>query len=100
LEFRMKTKTVDSGALETSSMGCRHAPTFSLGIDVRTKDAGRLRGRLARLKSTLEVSDGGAYREDPTYSQIHLVTTKTEDELDHWLWATKHGCDYVGVFQR
>lgn len=72
----------------------------NLGIDVWTKDARKLRTRLKRLKSTISVEDGGMYREGPEYSQIHITTIMTQDELDHWLWATKHGCGCVGVFKR
>lgn len=76
-------------------------PLFrNLVIDVRTKDSRKLRGALKRLRTVTEVSDGGAYREDPSYAQIHLTTALTEDELGRWLWSTNHGCDYVGVFQR
>lgn len=81
--------------------GAGVAPTlFSLGIDVLAKDSAKLIARLAKLDSVVSVVFGGVYREDPTYAQVHVETFMTEDELDHWLWATKHGCDYVGVFQR
>ena len=73
--------------------------TYSLGIDVRTADSIKLRDRLAHLKSTIEVEYGGQYHEDPTWSQLWLTTTQTEDEVDAWLYAGK-GIDYVGVFRR
>lgn len=65
-------------------------------IDTHTKTKGNLIARLKRLNSTLKVQDGGAYREDASYSQVRLSTTKTEVEVDNWLWRTK-GIDYVGV---
>ena len=72
----------------------------NLGIDVLTKDCKKLMRRLKSLKSTLCVENGGSYREDNSYSQIHIETTFSEEELDHWLWSTRHVCDYVGVFAR
>lgn len=71
-----------------------------LGIDVLTKDANKLIHRLRRLKTTIGVEYGGAYWEDRSYSQIHIATEMSEDELDDWLYRTKHGCDYQGVFER
>lgn len=69
-----------------------------LGIDVHTKDAKRLIAKLKTLKTTMCVEDGGMYREDPTYSRVWLTTSWTEQGLDNWLYNTKHGCEYVGVF--
>lgn len=70
-----------------------------LGIDVRTKDKARLMARLRGLVSTVSVQDGGTYHEDPSYSQVWLDTSKTEGELDAWLYGTK-GIEYVGTFER
>jgi hypothetical protein len=69
-----------------------------LGIDVATCDVKRLTARLANLKTTHEVHNGGAYHADPSYSQVHLITTMTEEELDDWLYRVNHGADYVGTF--
>ncbi len=69
------------------------------GIDVRTKDKRVLIARLKGLVSTVRVSDGGVYREDASYSQVHITTNKSEKELDDWLYSTK-GIEYVGVFER
>ena len=71
-----------------------------LGVDVATCDKKKLMRRLARLKSTLQVTDGGEYREDRSYSQVHIETHFTEEELDKWLYEVNHGADYVGVFDR
>ena len=71
-----------------------------LGIDVCTKDANKLVTRLRHLKSTISVVYGGSYWEDPSYSQVHLTTTWSECELDDWLYRVKHGCEYVGTFER
>jgi hypothetical protein len=70
----------------------------ALGIDVDTSGKREIIRRLARLKSVHSVEDGGMYREDRSYSQIHVVTTMTEDELDDWLYKYSP-CDYVGVFE-
>jgi len=72
---------------------------YHLGIDVLTKDKRVLIARLRGLVSTIEVRDGGEYREDAHYSQVWLTTHKTEAELDAWLYKTK-GIEYVGTFER
>ena len=71
-----------------------------LGIDVETHTAKRLCARLRRLKSTFSISIAGTYPECRDYCQLHIITTLTEDQLDHWLWKTNHGAEYVGVFTR
>lgn len=70
----------------------------NLLIDVATKDAGKLISRLKRLKSTAHVWSAGQYRMDSSYTLIHIDTTKTEDQLDDWLY--KSGLDYVGACTR
>lgn len=72
---------------------------MKLGIDVPTKGKGKTISRLRNLKTTLSVEDGGEYHEDRNYSQIHIDTTWTEDQLDAWLGRAK-GVDYVGTFDR
>lgn len=69
----------------------------TFGIDVYTKDKALLMRRLAALKTTQSVRDGGEYREDRTYSQVYVDTTKTEAELETWLYDCK-GFEVVGVF--
>lgn len=70
-----------------------------LGIDLRTKDVKKLIGILKRLKTTVNVCDGGMYHEDINYSQVQIVTMWSEAELDDWLYNTSHKCDYVGTFK-
>jgi hypothetical protein len=70
----------------------------TLGIDVETKDAASLINRLKQLKSTELVLNHGMYHADPSYSQVHVVTSKFENELEDWLYRTK-GVNYVGVFK-
>ena len=68
-----------------------------IGIDCEVKDSKHLTKRLLALKSTERVVFGGVYREDPALCQLHVVTTKTESEVDHWLWSTQ-GIGYIGTF--
>lgn len=72
----------------------------SLGIDVTTADAKKLMTELSRRKSTVSISGPFPYHEDKTLAQVHIETTLDEAALDHWLWAVKHGANYVGVFER
>ena len=69
-------------------------------IDVATSDCKKLINKLKKLKSTLSICNGGQYRECMGYSQIHITTTKTENDMDDWLYKVKHNCDYVGVVER
>ena len=73
-----------------------------IGIDVRTKCKDRLITRLRGLVSTACVTDGGVYHEDASYSQVWLDTSKTEAEVDDWLYKLRpsSGIEYVGTFTR
>ena len=71
--------------------------TNNLIIDVTTKDKNQLIRRLNRLVSTTEAHDGGMYHQDVLLSQVHVETTKTEDEIDSWLYNFAGNIDYVGV---
>ncbi|MDH1555929.1 hypothetical protein N5E86_15860 [Stutzerimonas stutzeri] len=75
------------------------APTYRLGIDVETHCANALVRRLAQLKTTFNISNAGAYREDPGYTQVWVDTRMTEEKLEDWLYRAK-GINYVGVWQR
>ena len=68
------------------------------GIDVETHDSLKLIRRLKRLKTTISIKDGGRYYQDPSYCQVHLITTWNEEQLDNWLYLYSN-CDYVGVFK-
>lgn len=74
-------------------------PVMHIGIDVRTKDLNKLASRLKRLGTTRLVEFGGTYREDPAWSQVHLTTTMTLEDLDDWLWK-RSGVDYAGTWER
>ena len=69
----------------------------SIGIDVETRHSKKLLGRLLRLKST-RFGFIQTYSFDPNYSQVIIETTKTEQQVDDWLYKIKHGCEYVGTF--
>ena len=69
----------------------------NLGIDVATKDVRNLVNRLKKLKTVQDAVDGGAYREDAYYSQVHVTTEMTEGQLDGWLCNTTYS--FVGVFK-
>ena len=70
-----------------------------LGIDAPTKGVKQLVRRLKQLKTTDFATDGGAYREDMSISQVLLDSSWSEKELEDWLYRTK-GVDYIGVFVR
>jgi len=74
--------------------------TNELGIDVETKDRRALINRLKRLNTTVAVYDGGKYHQDHNYSQVHLDTVWTEEQLDNWLYKIKTPFGYVGTFTR
>lgn len=72
---------------------------MKFGIDVPTKGKGKTISRLRRLKTTMDVCDGGEYHADRGYSQIHIDTTWTIEQLDDWLYRVK-GVDCDGTFDR
>ena len=65
-------------------------------IDHETHNVKHTMRRLLRLKSTLACEFNGLYYQDSAYCQVLVHTTKSESELDDWLWRTDTG-DYVGV---
>lgn len=69
----------------------------NLIIDVATKDVYRLINALEKLATTKLVEDGGRYQEDKSYSQVHILTTKTESETEEWLYKSKRNFNYIGV---
>lgn len=64
-------------------------------IDVATHDKNRILRRLINLKSVEIAIDGGMYHQDKLYSQIHILTSMTDHELDNWLYSNNF--DYVGL---
>ena len=70
-----------------------------IGIDVDTRSVSYLCRRLNKLEAVESAVDGGMYHHDKTYSQIHLVTSMTEDEVDSWLYNTDlNDHHYTGTF--
>ena len=67
-----------------------------VGVDVVSRDAKRLIGRLNKLKG-IAATYVGAYRADASYCQVY-VSGMTEESLDNWLYHVNHGCEYVGTF--
>lgn len=65
-------------------------------IDCMTTAVNRNISVLKRLKTTHSVSNGGMYREDHSYSQIHLESDMTEEQLDRWFYHTI-GVEAVGI---
>lgn len=66
-----------------------------LGIDAHT--AIGLRTLVHKLNKIGFAYNAGAYRECPEYSQIHIETDLSIEQLEQWLDSKK--IDYVGVFQ-
>ena len=71
------------------------------GIDVETSGKGLLISKLAKLKSTLTVEDGGVYWMDKSYSQVWIKTEMSESELDDWLYNVSfpRWIEIVGIFE-
>jgi hypothetical protein len=70
-----------------------------IGIDVKTTGKAKMIAALAKLKTTLEVTDGGMYHEDNSYSVVRLDTVWTEEQVDEWCCRVKAGDGYIGTFQ-
>ena len=68
----------------------------NLLIDCYTRSARTLVGKLRALKTTKACNFGGVYHEDKSLCQVLVNTSKTEAELDAWLYTLK-GIDYVGA---
>lgn len=71
-----------------------------LGIDVRTSSKEKLIRRLNMLSSTISAQDGDVYYEDPLYSQVHVETNKTEEQMEDWLINYSGEVEWCGVFER
>lgn len=69
----------------------------AVGIDVETWQAARLRRVLRRWKAVRRVEDGGQYREDRSFSQVHIWTTLPLEAVERRLDALNH-VDHIGVF--
>ena len=65
-------------------------------IDCETKNVKRNISALKKLKSTLQVENGGMYHQDKHYSQIHLVSSKPLPDIEKWFYEHK-GVEAIGV---
>ncbi len=58
-------------------------------IDVETHGAKELIRSLKRLKSTSDILDCGQYRNCTEWTQLRITTSKTESELEDWIFNRK-----------
>ena len=89
--------------MDTSKEVFEDQKVYSLGIDVDTTGKGLIISKLRKLKSTIDICDGGVYHEDKTICQVWIKTTMNEDALDEWLYATnfvRNDFDIYGVFEK
>jgi hypothetical protein len=68
-----------------------------LGIDIKTQDIKKLINKLKRLKTTINIENGGMYYQDKDYSIVWIDTTLNENQLDEWLYKYSN-CNYIGIF--
>ena len=74
------------------------APTTNYIVDVTTADKPELMAALKDVPGITSVEDGGVYREDAAYSQVHieaLDTVWTLKQLDELLCSLNY--DVVGI---
>ena len=69
-------------------------------IDVETYNKKRIISGLRKLKTTIEIEDGGEYHEDRSFSQIWITSTLTEEQLDKILCDRKDMDGFIGVVHR
>ena len=74
------------------------APTTNYVVDVTTADKPELMDALIAVEGILTVGDGGVYREDNTYSRVHIEALNavwTLEQLDALLYSLNY--DVVGI---
>ena len=74
------------------------APTTNYIVDVTTADKAELMAALAGVSGVVSVQDGGVYREDNAYSQVHIEALNavwTLKQLDELLYSLNY--DVVGI---
>ena len=77
------------------------APTTNYIVDVTTADKRELMSALADVSGITSVQDGGVYREDNAYSQVHIEALNAVwslDQLDALLCSLKY--DVVGIVEQ
>ena len=77
------------------------APTTTYIVDCTTADKLELMGVLITVEGILTVSDGGVYREDNAYSQVHIEALNAVwslGQLDELLYSLNY--DVVGIVEQ
>ena len=77
------------------------APTTNYIVDVTTADKQELMAALASVSGVVSVQDGGVYREDNAYSQVHIEALNavwTLKQLDELLYSLNY--DVVGIVEQ
>ena len=77
------------------------APTTNYIVDVTTADKPDLMDALIEVEGILVVYDGGVYREDNAYSQVHIEALNavwTLKQLDELLYSLNY--DVVGIVEQ
>lgn len=76
----------------------KFAPPTAYIVDVTTADKAELMAALAGVSGIVSVQDGGVYREDAAYSQVHIEVLNTVwslEQLDELLYSLNY--DVVGI---
>ena len=77
------------------------APTTYYIVDVTTADKAELMSALADVSGVVSVQDGGMYREDNAYSQVHIEALNavwSREQLDELLYSLNY--DVVGIVEQ
>ena len=77
------------------------APTTNYIVDVTTADKAELMAALADVSGVVSVQDGGVYREDNAYSQVHIEALNAVwslEQLDELLYSLNY--DAVGIVEQ
>ena len=77
------------------------APTTNYIVDVTTADKQELMSALAGVPGVVSVKDGGMYREDNAYSQVHIQALNAVwslEQLDELLYSLNY--DVVGIVKQ
>ena len=78
-----------------------YAPTTYYIVDVTTDDKRELMSALNDVPGITYVEDGGMYREDNAYSQVHIEALNavwTLKQLDELLYSLNY--DVVGIIEQ
>ena len=76
------------------------APTTAYIVDCTTADKLELMAALADVSGITSVQDGGVYREDAAYSQVHIEALNAVwslKQLDELLYSLNY--DVVGIVE-